>query len=62
MGTNDVILGMSQGDVLTKTDPDKSTTSKVAQQTFFERRIELMSKLSALVDYGRFFSRMTRNH
>ena len=50
-----VIGVMGQAEVLIMTDPTRSLDPGVAGQRFFERRIELMSELSSLVDRGRFF-------
>ena len=52
--TNDVISAMSQAEILIKTNPARSPASDIAGQRFFEQRIELMSKLSSMVDRGRF--------
>ena len=43
-----------RGEVLIKTDPSKSRDPSVAEQRFFVRRLELISKLSSLIDRGRF--------
>lgn len=53
--SNEVIVTMSEGEALIKCDPSQSPTRAVVQQRFVDQRLELMSRLSALVDRGRFF-------
>jgi hypothetical protein len=52
----DVIFTMSQVQELIATNPALAKGDKtVVQDAFFNRRSELFSKLSSLIDYGRFF-------